>query len=459
MKTLNRVTTLAALATVLLTMHGQTQAAVSKEEAAQLGTTLTPVGAEMAGNKDGSIPAWDVAKTLRSPPPGYKPRDTNGGGPYPDPYANEKPLFTITRDNVEQYRDKLDEGSIYLLKNRDGYRMDIYPTHRNVALPQFVYDNTKKCATTANLVSEGLSFEGAHACFPFPIPKNGYEAMWNGLLPYMQVYEGHKYDGWLIGSDGKRTFLGRGLVVNERLFWDNERTSSEFVQRSYNEWLSPASKAGTRDMRILPIRIDQKELMAYSYSPGLRRVRLAPELKYDTTVAQYGGVFNYDEVGIFDGKMDRFDFKLKGKKELYIIYNANKLQTTPLDKIAAKNFVNPEVTRWELHRVWVVEATVKPGVRHVQSKKVFYLDEDTWGLFAYNGYDKSGDLEKAQYAGRWADPVDYASTGTAIIYDFKRNNYALGAVYEDSATYQPTKLEKFSANQFSPEAMAGSGVR
>ena len=38
---------------------GSAFAAVSPEQAAELGKTLTPMGAEMAGNADGSIPAWD----------------------------------------------------------------------------------------------------------------------------------------------------------------------------------------------------------------------------------------------------------------------------------------------------------------------------------------------------------------------------------------------------------------
>ena len=42
----------------LSVLAANVMAAVSPEEAAKLGTSLTPVGAEKAGNADGSIPAW-----------------------------------------------------------------------------------------------------------------------------------------------------------------------------------------------------------------------------------------------------------------------------------------------------------------------------------------------------------------------------------------------------------------
>ena len=78
-------------------------AAVSPQEAAQLGTTLTPLGAEKAGNADGSIPAWTGGLK-----PGAAPVDANGF--LGDPFANEKPLFVITAANVAQYKDKLTPG-------------------------------------------------------------------------------------------------------------------------------------------------------------------------------------------------------------------------------------------------------------------------------------------------------------------------------------------------------------
>ena len=67
-------------------------AKVSEEEAARLERELNVRGAEVAGNADGSIPAW-TGKWLGLPP------GLTWKGPgqeaYPDPYAADKPLFSI----------------------------------------------------------------------------------------------------------------------------------------------------------------------------------------------------------------------------------------------------------------------------------------------------------------------------------------------------------------------------
>ena len=70
--------------------------AASADDARQIGSTLTEFGATIAGNADGSIPAYDPAKALTKPPAGYSPRQAGGGFPYVDPYAADKPLFSIT---------------------------------------------------------------------------------------------------------------------------------------------------------------------------------------------------------------------------------------------------------------------------------------------------------------------------------------------------------------------------
>src|SRR5688572_11895483 len=104
-------------------------AAVTPEEAAKLGAELTPLGGEKAANADGTIPAWTGG--IKSPAdagvPGYK-----TGQHHPDPFANDKPLFTITNDNVAQYAGKLTEGHKKLLAQYKGtYKMIVYPTRRS----------------------------------------------------------------------------------------------------------------------------------------------------------------------------------------------------------------------------------------------------------------------------------------------------------------------------------------
>src|SRR6516165_1653620 len=82
-------------------------AGISAEEAARLGKDLTLLGAEMAANADGSIPAWTggLKSAAEAGFPGYK-----TGQHHPDPYANDKPLYTITAANMNEYAGKLTEG-------------------------------------------------------------------------------------------------------------------------------------------------------------------------------------------------------------------------------------------------------------------------------------------------------------------------------------------------------------
>ena len=165
------------LAALLAATTGSAHAAVGADEAAKLKSTLTPVGAEKAGNKAGTIPAWDGG--LVKAPAGYKSGDSR-----PDPYAAEKPVLSINAKNMAQHADKLTDGVQALMKKYPDFRIDVYPTHRTAAAPQFVYDNTFKNATRAKTVDAGHGIQGAWSGIPFPIPKDGYEAIWNHRLAW-----------------------------------------------------------------------------------------------------------------------------------------------------------------------------------------------------------------------------------------------------------------------------------
>ena len=105
------------------------RAGVTVEDANLLKAKLTPVGAERAGNPDGTIPAWTGGYT--TPAPGWR-----EGQNRPDPFAHEKPLFAITPANVSSYADRLPEGARELFRRHADYRMDVYPTHRSAAFPR-----------------------------------------------------------------------------------------------------------------------------------------------------------------------------------------------------------------------------------------------------------------------------------------------------------------------------------
>lgn len=125
---MKRLTTLAAVACLALG-SAQLSNAATEAQAQALGNTLTPLGAEKAANRDGSIPAWTGGDTKA--PAGWKP-----GQARPDPYAADKPLFTIDASNADRYKDRLTEGQMALLKQLKGYKMDVYPTRRTCGYPQ-----------------------------------------------------------------------------------------------------------------------------------------------------------------------------------------------------------------------------------------------------------------------------------------------------------------------------------
>jgi hypothetical protein len=450
--------TLVALAVAALASSAQ--AAPTAAEAARLGKDLTPVGAEKAGNKDGTIPAWTGG--LCSPPPGYKPANGKHGFPYVDPYAAEKPIASVTAANVDKYADKLDPGQLELFKRFPAtYRIDIYPTHRSACFPDWVYENTIKRVMNPKLVGDAPGLDGAHAQIPFPIPKTGYEAMWNTITGYHPVYFGGEWQTWLMDAGGNKTMVAKASTRYHWEYLDNTKTSSDKVLGLLNQNTAPASKAGSMDMRINWARMDEKSPRAWSYTPGQRRVRLAPEFTYDTVAAQYGGMIVFDEISGFDGKMDRFDFKLVGKKEMLVPYNHwrhhNVAASGGVDSLMMKDHVNPDAMRWELHRVWVVEATRKAGARHIYSKKVWMLDEDSWNIMGYQAYDDAGKLYRAQsYPLFQAYDIQMPNTHNQVGYDFVKNGWFLGSTAVGEGW---RKVDPLPENYLTPDSMAAKGVR
>jgi len=219
-------------------------------------------------------------------------------------------------------------------------------------------------------------------------------------------------------------------------------------------------------MRQQFLRKDLKGAPAYGYTPGQRRVRLAPEFAYDGVSIPSGGVLLYDEIQGFDGAMDRFDFKLIGRQELYIPYNAYKFYMSGAREMMGPKHVKPEYLRWELHRVWKVEATLKPGERHVEKTKVFYIDEDTWNIISYYALDNAGKIYHVNWmpgVGLWPHR-DYRA-GTFYLSDLSKGNYIVLGKTEGEQYELPRRLEgnmvvpKFKANWFTPENMQALGVR
>lgn len=324
---LRRTFIASAIATVWA-MAAPVYAAVTAEEAAALKSSLTPLGAERAGNEAGTIPAWDGGMT--KPPAGYQP-----GAPRPDPFAGEKPILQISAKNLDQYKDRLSDGVQEMLKKYpDSNRLDVYPTHRTAAAPQWVYDNTFANATRAKTTQGGNNIENAFGGIPFPIPKSGAEAMWNHLLRWRGESSESMLSIWIGNADGSRTMAVEAKDDHQFPYYRQDGSPEQF---SGIYWMfrqvqtNPPFKAGESMLLHDPVDQIGEGRKAWQYLAGQRRVRRAPTIAFDTPDFVASGQGYFDEVFMFLGSLERYEWTLVGKKEIYVPYNSNRF---PLAKRA-----------------------------------------------------------------------------------------------------------------------------
>ncbi|SEB61195.1 DUF1329 domain-containing protein [Pseudomonas marginalis] len=436
---------------------GQTHAAVSAQEAQQLGSSLTPWGAEKAGNAQGTIPAYTgTAKA----PASYDPKKP---GIHPDPFSEDEPLYTISAGNMATYSKQLSAGVQEMLRRYPGYKLNIYPTRRNANYAQWVNDNSIKNATQCKTINDGNGVEGCIGGVPFPIPKTGNEVMWNRLLQFDAPSVEGTINVWLVDGAGKQIHQGEDQIRVEIPYYDRTKTKmepGEIYWRWYHVATAPARVAGEALMMHDSLDMVNIGRRAWQYLPGQRRTKLSPDLAYDTPAPQSGGSFNMDDNLLFLGAMDRFDWKLVGKQEMFIPYNNYKVKDQvqcPYSKLLSRNYIEPECTRWELHRVWVVEATIKPGVRHNYHKRVFYLDEDVFSGLADN-YDAAGKIYRTvQQFPTSRYEAEGNDNSFTVYHDLSTGSYAftVGPSASGTTYATPPKDPRF----WSPESLAGRGIR
>ncbi|MCM2310433.1 MAG: DUF1329 domain-containing protein [Steroidobacteraceae bacterium] len=448
---LHRAIATAALATTLSTF-----AAVGPDEAAKLKGELTPLGAEKAANKDGSIPAWTGGMT--APLAGDKP-----GGRRGDPFKDEKPLFSINARNAEQYADKLTEGTKALLKKYpDSYRVDVYKTHRTMAAPQWVYDNTGKNALRGK-IENGVP-KGVYGGIPFPIPKSGDEVMWNHILRWNGVSWSFSNTWYQITSDGRAVLVSDNEGDQQFPYYYPEGSAEPFEKGSGVFWYvrirstAPALRAG--EALLAHENVDPNKLQTWVYLTGQRRVRKLPNACCDAPTPAAAGVMSFDEIYTFTGRLDRFDWKILGKKEMYIPYNANGFMQPKTDaEVLGKHHINPQHMRWELHRVWVVEATLKPGQRHQAPRSRYYCDEDSWTCVLGDRWDANGQLWKTVWTQLFVAPdMPALVVGSNGFNDLLSGAAFVGQLFNSKPT-QIGVLKARPDSHFSPDALAGDSVR
>lgn len=374
-------------------------AKVSKQDAARLSKELTPYGAERKANAKGTIPEWTGGILESDIPEGYK----RLGQHHPDPYKNDKILYKITAKNMDAHSDKLSEGLKGLLKKYpETFYVPVYPSHRSASAPQRIYDNIAKNARTATLSNQGAGIENAYGGIPFPLPYDNkgnvdpLMILWNHMTRWRGVYVVRRSSEVAVQKSGTYSLVTSQQEI-DFLFYHKNGDFSTLDNRLFY-YLSftkrPARLAG--GAILVHETLDQLKgtRQAWGYNSGQRRVRKAPNVAYDMPVSAADGLITADDVDLFNGAPDRYDWKYVGKKEMLIPYNSYTLDSPDVkyEDLLQKGHINPAHTRYELHRVWVVEATVKKNIRHVYGKRTFYFDEDSWGIALVDQYDTRGDL-------------------------------------------------------------------
>lgn len=436
-------------------LSGNVLAEVSAEKAGQLGNSLTPVGAEKSGN-GGAIPAWDGG--LQDIPAGYK-----GDGIYVNPFPDEKEKFRIDQSNVDQYADKLSPGQVKMIKKYDDYFIPVYPTHRTAAYPEEIYEATRENATQTSLIPSGNGMENYAKGFPFPIPQNGLEVIWNHITRYR--------GGSVTRNVGQVTPTADGaysvVQFQEELTWrtalaDFDPNEDPNVLFYFKQAITgPARLAGNVLLVHETINQVQEPRRAWVYNAGQRRVRRAPQVAYDGPGTAADGMRTSDNLDMYNGAPDRYNWELIGKKEMYIPYNSYELVDPELDydQIIKPGHINQELTRYELHRVWHVRATLKDGERHVYARRDFYIDEDTWQAAVIDHYDGRGELWRVAEAHSmyfYDQKVPWYAIET--LYDTLSGRYlALGLTNEENNPYE-FGTERYS-REYTPAALRRAGTR
>ncbi len=363
---------------------GLTQAKVSPEQAKQLGQQLTPFGATRAGD-DGTIPEWqDVAAV--------------------DP--DEAPLFTITHDNHLQHQDHLTAGQMALFETYpETFQMPVFPSHRTFKAPDWVYENTQKNATTAELNTDQTGLLNTSGGIPFPIPQSALEVYFNHVARWRGLQLVNFASDANVDEKGQFQISTRESIVRYDHYLENNPNPNRLFS-AISKTTAPASRSGSGGLVLEPIDQIEQARSAWLWDKGRRRVIRAPNFTYDQPINTANGMRTADDTDMVNGSPDRFHWQLLEPRTLYIPYNNDRLENKALSykDILHIGHINPEHTRYELHRVWVIRATLKDEWRHVYSQRDFYLDADSWSIVIADQYDKQGQLFRVSLSYLRQDP-------------------------------------------------------
>ncbi len=437
--------------------------AQTAQDPSLLKTTLTPFGSERAGNADGTIPAWTGGYT--TVPEGF---DPNGYNYIPDPFADEQPVVVIDSSNMSQYANKLSEG-IMTLMTKYGFSIKVYPTHRTQAAPQEIYDNIAANVGRAQLDPAGgrLGFTGAFGGIPFPIPDvsdpyaAGAQLMWNHNSRWVGYAAHFVFHTWA-SYNGLITQQGQFNELQDYPYYKKGGSLASFngIQFRLNSDIQgPPDQVGEQVMTWETTNPYSDPNIDWELLNGQGRVRKAPEISFDTPDGFQGGVMNYDEAFGFNASLEKYDWKYLEKKELYVPYNNNATYALTAQELMMAHHVNPDHVRWELHRVWVVEATLHPGERNVLARRRYYFDEDTSVMTCCDAWDANDELFHVAILGNYVRP-DLPGTifGFHMLWNLQTDAWAITDSYLNEKANPTFKFfDSLPDSDFDPQGMAAAG--
>lgn len=410
--------------------------------AAALAPGLTPSGAEAAGSADGLIPPWQGAALYTEQQKKLRYADlqaakAEGVEPLlaalsPQGLATE-PRLVITRDTLADHADRLSAGHRRLFEMYPGFEMRVYPGLRAAFTPPEVDAATRENLERARL-SGADQLSGARLGVPFPQPKSGAEVIWNHKLKFRGGAVRRFNNEVIVAQDGSYQ-LAR-IIEDVKLKYGDPQNPAPIedglILYYLQEVIGPPRIAG--QMLLVHETTDQTSggRNAWLFNPGLGRTRRAPNVGYDNPKASADGLMFNDQTDMFNGALDRYQWNLLGKRELYIPYNSVRVLAPDIDydRLIGRGHLNPELLRYELHRVWVVEATLKDGTRHSFRRRVFYIDEDSWSIALVDNYDDRGALWRFQEAHLTTFPfVPATSSSPEVHYDLQSGRYFVTASF------------------------------
>lgn len=420
------------------------------------GEDRTCIGAERAGSASG-VAAY-TGRYL-----GTWPGQTRPHGYEPGPYADEAPLFELSASNYTEHASALTAGQKALFRQYpQAFRMRVYPSHRDFRFADWVCDTVQHNAQEARLVNGGRGVEGVSGAIPFPLPKDGLEAVWNAINPHRSWTESAVTDIADVYDNGAVAWGRQRFMTLDPGKDPAQRGSYQDPVGAYflAHYLLPERDRGLVAVGYQPNDFSRQSTQTtWLYQPWIRRVRQSAPVGFDYPVPP-AGLRTVDEDYGFNGSPERYDWKLVGKREMLVPYHNFRINDPALKyaDLVRPSTLNPDYVRYERHRVWVIEGTLKPGMRHIYARRELYADEDSWLVLWADHYDARGSLWRTSYITYfYSQESQTFHRGASVYHDLHQRAYEATYLVNESGPGWWRLNRPLQPEMFSDEAAARAG--